>query len=329
MRICYLTPSLNVHGGIRVIIEHCNYLARKGHDVTLQSFGVIGQRYDWVKVDRRVNIIYRQNIRDVFDVVVAGSPPLCIILQLAQIRAKKFFFLQMAEHLFNPNDLAWQNACRRAYSVDFPIIGISKFTEYIVRNEFQRGIKPMYYIGNGVSGDFEPCIKEESGIVLVEGWEAYNAAKDIQYQAPEVAGMLKMQGYKIIAYSQFPLKTMKEIPDEYYCKPSQESLIGLYQRATILIKSSVYDARSCAPVEAMACNCVPVRAIYQGDDDLIHGYNSLISEYGKPKDQYENALKVLQDENLRHRLIQGCKEYRKQFLNWDTWGEILEDIFTK
>lgn len=310
-------------------MEHCNYFARKGHDVTLQSFGVSGQSYEWVKVDRRVKVVYRQNIKDVFDVVVAGSPPLCLILELAQLRAKKFFFLQMAEHLFDPGNLAWQNACRKAYNVDFPIIGISKFTEYIVRNEMKRENKPMYYIGNGVSSDFQPAEKREPGVVLVEGWECYNAAKDVYYQAADVAGLLKQQGYKIIAYSQFPLKSYKGIPDEYYVRPSQEVLISLYQRATILVKASMYDARSCAPVEAMACNCIPIRAIHQGDDDLLHGYNSLISEYGDGIKQYNNALRVLTDTNLRQRLIQGCKEYRKQLLDWEMWGGVIEEIFTR
>lgn len=327
MRIAYLTPSLNIHGGIRVLIEHCNHLAAKGHDVTLQNFTGNQDPAKYWKIDSRVKVVYETGVRDIYDVVVAGSPPLANILQRSNIRGKKFFLLQMAEHLFMPGNIRFMMECNHSYQVPFPIIGISRWVEYLLKNEKKRN-EPMYYIGNGVSEDFKPVVKPDEKIILIEGWESYNQAKDVSGEAHKVAKKLKEDGYTIKAFSQFPIKTNPGIPHQYIQSPSQEELVKLYQEATILLKASRLDARSCAPVEAIACNTVPVRAILHGDDDLLHGYNAMVSGYGDTEQLYRNAKKVLEDDNFRFKLVANCKQYRKEFLSWNKWIDIVEGIYT-
>jgi len=330
MRILYLTPSLNTHGGIRVLIEHCNGLANYGHNVTLQSFGGY-QELHWAKLSDKVKLIFSNQITDIYDVVVAGSPPLANLLERANISAKKFFLLQMAEHLFVPNNLKFKAECLQSYNVSYPIIGISRWVEYVLKHEFRR-LGKTYYIGNGVSEDFKPTQKiniSTKKTVLVEGWESYNAAKDVSGESHKVAKRLKDDGYTIIAFSQFPLKTNPQIPNRYVQTPTQEQLISLYQEATILLKASRLDARSCAPVEAMACNTVTVRSILHGDDDLIHLHNAMVSNYGDTEAYYQNAKLILEDYPLRQKLIENGKEYRKTYLDWAKWVNVLEQIFNQ
>ncbi len=327
MKICYLSPHLHrPHGGIRVIIEHCNHLAEFGHEVTLHVFGNAMTKA-WCKISEKIDIRYGGNVTDEFEVVVATTPPLALVLDAARISAKKFYFLQMAEHLFVKSNKEFNQKAYQSYRVGFPIIGISRWVEYLVRTEGHRGNLPMYYVGNGVSADFVPGKKDEQFTVLVEGWESYGDSKDVNNIAPKVAKSLKDDfGVRILAYSQFPIKRNVGIPDEYYEVPTQEALISLYQRSHIILKASLLDARSCAPVEAMCCGCVPVRAIVHGDDDLVNGYNCLRSEYDEDA-LYRGAARLIQDKGLLGRLSKNGAAYAKQWLNWPTWMRIIEEIY--
>lgn len=328
MQICYLAPHIHrPHGGIRVIFEHVNTLAAFGHECTLHVFGNPMQK-KWANISEKVDIRYGGQITDEFDVIVATTPPLALMLRDAKVSAKKLYFLQMAENLFTASAKDFNAKALESYRVPFPIIGISRWVEYYVRTVGKRGDAPMYYVGNGVSSDFRPDNGQQKQFtILVEGWQSYGDSKDVAGIAPKVAKRLKEEfGAYIIAYSQFPLTTMKDVPDEYYQVPSLPELVSLYQRSHILLKASLLDARSCAPVEAMACGCVPVRAIQHGDDDLIHGYNCLRSEYSE-KALYENAKRLIQDRRQLIWLMKNGKTYREQWLSWTNWMSIIESIY--
>jgi len=325
MKIMIITPSLNIHGGIRVLVEWANTLSRRGHEVTLQvENGMILQ--NWINIEEEVAVLPGAYwSAENFDIVVAGTPYIANRLDPMRTPAKKFFLLQMAEDMFAPGNLEYVGNCRRSYSVNMPIIGISQWVEGWVRK--WRGNKQMYYIGNGVSDNFTPGKKDKDLTILVEGWECYNPAKDVENLGPKVAKHLKAK-YKarIVAYSQFPIKTAKNVPDEYYQAPAPQKLVKLYQRPQLMIKATRLDARSCAPVEAMACGTVTARAIEQGDDDLIHRYNCLRGEYDLDE-LIANAEKILDKEKLRKQLESNGAKYRKRFLSWDYWMEQVEGIF--
>jgi len=316
MKILYLIPSLRPHGGIRVLVEHCNWLAEAGHEVTMLNWGE-GLTKPWLRISDKVELLSGSVIEDIYDVIVASTPPLANRLNATKVGAKKFFFLQMAEHLFSKANKAYNAECFKSYKVPFPIIGISRWVEYVVR-ENGRGSLPMYYIANGVGKEFQEAYKPDQLTILVEGWETYGDAKDVSRMAPKLAMRLKEEyNANIIAYSQLPLTYMKDVPDEYYQVPTADKIVELNQRAHIMLKASMYDARSCAPVEAMACGAVPIRAIFHGDDDLIHGHNAMVSAYGDEQAFYNNAKRAIEDIQLWINLRISGAEYRKQYLEWE------------
>lgn len=325
MKILILCPSLNPHGGVRVIVEWANGLARRGHDVAL--FVQHGRYQDWITIDGSVGVQYggHWSAND-YEVVIATTPPLALDLDSRRTPARKFYLLQMAEHLFSSPNNPYSKQAIQSYNVKMPIIGISRWVETVMKREFGR-TAPTYYIGNGVSSHFKPGGKRDKGLtVVVADWEGYNHAKDVQAIGPRVAQALKEEyGARIIGWSSQPLATMKDTPDEYYHRVSTEKLVEIYQRATFVIKASMYDARSTAPVEAMACGVPTARAIYLGDDDLYHGINAFVCGYN-----YEELLgisrRMAEDENLRKRLSDNGLEYRGAWLSWDYWLGIVEEI---
>ena len=322
---------MNIHGGVRIIVEWANHLSRRDHAVTLQIIRPAGYRWDnWIDIDSTVRIQVGQAINlNGYDIAVATFPAAALAMDADSSFCKKFYFLQMLENLFDPNP-AWHNLCFQSYKVKMPIIGISKWVEEEVRKH--RGDGKMYYVGNGVSDDFKPGQKDEGLTVLVEGWGGYNDAKDVDLLAPRVAEVLHREyGAKIIAFSQFPLSFHKKakqyeyILSEYHEAPNREALVRLYQRPDIMIKGTICDARSCAPVEAGKCGTITVRAIRNGDDDLIDQYNCLKCDYDFTL-FLENAKLLIENKDFRLHLQSNMLEYAARELSWETRMNEIENI---
>lgn len=317
MRIAYTIPSIARHGGMRIMFEHLNRLLEFGHEVV--AYYPRRGKPDWFQIHPHVQWEWNyEKLRGV-DVLVITSPH--TIDMVRKINAKKtFLFCQMAEHLFRPHDRKWQAQCRNFYIAPFPMLSISKWNIEMFEKQFGR-TAPTHYIGNGVNvQDFPIDSSVKDGkTVLVEGWECSNPSKDVDHVAPNVARRLKDEGYTILAYGALPIKVLPSVPDEYHEKPDMKTLNELYSRATILLKASKYDARACAPVEAMTKATVTARAIIEGDDDLIHGVNCLRSEYSFDG-LYASAKSLLESPDLRGELSAAC---------WTTlprWEKIMPSI---
>lgn len=326
MKLLITCPSVKVpHGGIRIILEWANRLTL-WHDVTLfVSDGYL--KTEWFTIDSRVKCVANLNTLKEQEIVIIASPHDINIENMIQPNQKCFIFMQMAEHIFNDRSIDWLSKCEKFYRSKYPLISISQWNIDMLKNKYQRAGE-THYIGNGVNLiDFPISNKPKDGkIVLVEGWEAGNSSKDNLHIGPKVAARLKARGFKIIAFSGLPLSTMPEAVSEYYYKADTETMNRLYESATILIKATNFDARACAPMEAMTKGTVTARAVNLGDDDLINEENSLKSLYDE-ESLFNNCLRLLTDTTLREKLSKNCIEHVQKY-DWDYWLQKINNIIT-
>lgn len=318
MRILIITPSFGFHGGIRNLISWANSLSiYHKHDVGI--FSICKDRPDanHFTIHESISVV-RGITAGAWDVLVIGSPH-SIGYQEAP-GMKKVLFMQQCEHLFRPKDKQWQAMCFEFYRSRHPMILYSQWNHQYV-NQFRRG--PTYYVGTSVSFDDFPIMDtfKDSRTVLVEGWEPTNPTKDANNIGPRVAERLRKEGYHIMAYSQLPLRTLPKVPHEYLQKPSLQALNDMYSRASILIKATLNDARSASPLEAMTKATPTVRAINQGDDDLMHDVNCLRSGYDEEA-LYQNAKRLLENPEWSDRL--GANGL--QYILKNSWRQVIKPI---
>lgn len=333
----------NPHGGLRVIMEWANRLT-KWHTVYL--YNMKGETScSWFKLDSQVTLCDVSKFWEV-ECVILTSPHSSHLMDMVLSRQKCFLFLQMMEHMFRPNDLSWLQQCKAFYSGRYPIISISEWNIEMLQSDFieheemvnfeldpsgnpVRLAKPVYYVGNGVNFNEFPvqAITKDKKTVLIEGWECSNPSKDVDLIAHQVAGRLKREGYRVIAYGGMPIKTNRGNLSEYYYRPTTSVMNMLYAESSVLIKASKYDARACAPMEAMTKGTVTARAIIKGDDDLINGYNCLRSGYDAAI-LYENAKELLVNSELYAELSRNCLEY-VQKNTWDYWMEKINALLCR
>jgi hypothetical protein len=322
LRIFLTCPTLTPHGGIRVILEWANRLSQRGHLIHLR---VDDRRdSDWFAIDRSVRIERTDEALQACDVLVVTSPHAVDYLEVDEAPARRFAFMQMAEHLFRPGDLRWHRQCERFYTTRAPLILISGWNRDLVRDFGRHG--PVHYVRNAVNLDDFPIEtpQKDGRTVLIEGWWPDNPTKDSDRIGAKVAARLAREGYRITAYGRNPLPQrdpFRRVPMRYIANPTLKQLNALYREAAILIKASHDDARACAPMEAMTKGTVTARAIERGDDDLVHDANCMRAPYDEIA-LYLTAKQLLDDVDLRQRLAASGRDYVAS----TTWDDCLDEI---
>ena len=319
MKIFIQSPNINSpHGGIRVINEWANRLTDLGHNVVL--FNQAGPvRCDFMPI--KCKIVNTINLLPKSDCLIVTSPHGAYLLDKDQPK-KKFIFLQMLEHLFNPTNKRFLNDCIKLYTSPYPLISISVWNIVKLRSTYKRK-GPIHYVGNGVNlDDFPISTKPKDGkVILLESPEPTNHAKDVDRIAIKVANYFKYKGYIIKGFGL--KKPTADIFDEFIVKPDLAQMNRLYEEATIMIKATKFDARSTAPMEAMTKGTVTVRAIIEGDDDLKES-NSYRTKYDYEKLLWTTKYALYAQQDTQKR-AENALLYVQTY-TWDYWINKINEI---
>jgi glycosyltransferase involved in cell wall biosynthesis len=321
LKICYLNLASQVFGGVRIVNEHCNRLADRGHEVGYCS--LTGDKVEWLPVRYHSFSWNEMNPRE-WDAIVATEVNTWPFLQRMVTPARKFTFVQMLEwKFFQASRPRAANRVKMYYHwLDLTPITISK---HIVKHLESCGHREVHLIPYGLDFDLfhpdEPIIPKGDKVrVLIEG-HVVNEAKDVDQLAWQACQYVR-DDIEVWGLSQFePLYPF----DQFFRLPKQEDLRRIYSACDILIKASKVEGKAASPFEAMACGCVPVCAINEGTDDLIYGKNCLLSQYNLLKLRH-NLKKLVNDDSLRGELAQNGLEYVREHFQWDDKIDILEGV---
>lgn len=304
-------------------IAIANRLAARGHDVeftVLKRFSPTQRNY-W-RWHPQVRVMTRPGSQ--YHVRLITSPH---SIHMARPR-RTVLHLQMLEHMFSPSVREWRKQCEAMYTHPAPMFSISAWNIDELKGTYGRTDANTFYIGNGVDHiDFprpeKSVIDSPRDYILVEGWHNYNPCKDVDRLAPKVAGRLKKEyGIRVIGYGVVAPMDYRDVLDEFHVAPSLAKMVQLYRGAKFLLKASLYDARSCSPVEAMALGVPTVRAIHMGDDDLIGGFNCYRSLYNEQDLYYEASRMFVPGGGFLH--YAEMHDYVNEFLDWARHIDSLE-----
>jgi len=324
-RIAYCTPGLGPCGGVRVIVEHVNRLAARGHDVVLVASRP--ESPHWIKVDVPIIPIQALQEAKLLDAVVAtGFQTVEWSLQIPARR--RYYFVQMMEYtFFSQGSNGWQKA-RDTYQLaetrGFRVITIAEWLQRALYNGWRIDAD---IVPNGVNQEqFYPDRPAgRANAFLVEG-DDRNQAKDVDHVSWRVALELRrLYGVELWGYSAINHPFVPEM-DRHVLVPTTEQMRQMYSRCSFLLKASKYEGRACAPVEAMSCGTTTVRGIMEGDDDLLDGVNCLLTGYNYD-DVLAAAKRLMEGQLLQKFLERGCLQYAKQHLQWDDKIDALEKIY--
>lgn len=336
MKIVYTLLGLGVAGGIRIVIEHCNRLAERGHSVTLVPLSHQGDlptpddfwmplRCGLAKVEDL------ESLAEAADVVIATEANTAEPVAKLETKAEKYYFIQMRESLFflfgNP---LWAGQVEMNYKrfkgVLKPIV-ISWWLKDFLEKIY--GYEDIPIVPNGVNTDMfypDPAYpKREFPRVLIEG-HTHGEAKDVGNMSFETVEAYKRMVGPVEVWGVSQLEPQYPF-DHFVQMATQEEMRQLYSSCDVLVKASRYEGRSCIDVEAMACGCAVNRAITFGQDDLIHGYNCMKVQYGDFQGFFNHLVAMLKENTVRSMLVANGLRYVRENLDWDPFIDRLETIY--
>ncbi len=368
MKIIYvLACEIIPIGAVRIVVEHCNRLAARGHEVYLATPNKGADRlhprpdcivpkeledliggFDIQKappgypLNESVTLVSLDEIPSLepFDAAVGtgwGTWPLT-----GSIRASRHYGLcQMVEHLNFPENYIergrnfFKELMLISRSSTFKLIALSSWIkDYFL--QVGRKDEDVIVLPYGVDfdkfyPDIDPTfIKEKEsrkGKVILIPGYEMNQSKNIR-DAWTVANRVKNNiDVQIWGFSLVPASLRYDL---YAQEPSQDTIRKIYSVSDVMLQTSVYEARGgLYAVEAMACGCPVVATYCGGVEDLIPEKTCLSTAQRDLDSLIEATTRILTGDKLAARLKHDALEYVHKELTWDPIIDKLEVILSE
>ena len=319
LRIVYVTEDTGVGGGHRVVFEHLNGLAARGHECELWS---LGGEPDWFDLEVPV-----RTFEDYDELVEALEPVEAIkvatwwntaapVWRASVVHGVAIYFVQDIETSYYPNHPDAQAAVLNSYRQEFRYLTTSGWVADRLR---ELGLDPRA-IPPGVDLDTfrELGLAREDDVLLTVG--RTHPLKNLELtlaawrSMPDGRPRLWMFGIE------------PELADqpgmEYFELPSDAELNELLNRATALVQTSRHEGFCLPLLEAMAAGVPVVCTDAHGNRDFCRdGENCLMAD-DEPAAVRRAVGRLLADPELRERLAEGGRRTAAGY----AWSPLLDRI---
>lgn len=321
--LMFVMPSVQISGGVLVILKHAAILQSAGVDVTLITQG---QETGYVEKDGAVlpvlsdknNLYY-----GTFDKAVATLwSTLTFVTQYEHVK-ERFYFVQNFETDFYEWGHIFKIQANQTYnpSVDVKFITISAWCKDWLEKKYER---QSAFAPNGLDLTlFQPHRRKLDGKVkiLIEGnSEDYYKNVDESFK---IVDLLNKEKYEIwyLSYQGTPKKGY--YVDRFMHKVPYEEVAKIYGQCDILLKTSILESFSYPPLEMMGTGGFVVVAPNGGNIEyLIDRKNCLFYSHDDLSTAVAAIEEIRTDPKLQEQLYNGGVETAKM----RDWNNIEEDV---
>ena len=355
MRISFLLPEYFAFpiGGYRVVYEYADFLAARGHAVTIifpRRPRAPGQAASWLEPAKQrlwslktrlrnrplvpwhplhpsVKLLLVPLVQDSLipdgDVIIATAWSTAQpVADLSHAKGAKFYLIQHYETWGGPKeevDATWRLPLYK--------VVISKWLQELGG---QLGATNMRHIPNGIDlGRFRVTTPPEDRPFSILSIYHKQEFKGV----PDALAALSSyhERFPDVPVTMFGASSRgSEIPDwiQYIANPDQDALVrDVYNRHAVYFGASIAEGWALPPAEAMACGCAFVGTDIGGFRDYAtDGDTALLSPAGDREGLLRNLVRITEDPALRTRIQRRGTENIQQF-TWDAAGSALESYF--
>ena len=312
--IGFFLPTLNVSGGIYVILKHATFLRDSGWDVDLilPSTNInlfVFEGYKFNTISLKDSTMAAQ-----YDIIVATLYSTLYTI-LNYYRTKKHLYLvQNYETNFYPHGKYFRGIAEKTYSARFGVeyITISKWCERWLWNKYK---KKARYAPNGI--DFENYIYYRRDLnkkrirILIEG-DSSSYYKNVD-ESFKIIEKLDKNDFEIWYLSSNGKPKSWYKFDKFFNKVSFETVKNIYYQCDILIKSSWLESFSYPPLEMMATGGFCIVVPNSGNKEYLKdGKNCLFYKLGEIDDAIKRLNQLISDNNLQKHLYENGIETAKK-----------------
>ena len=323
--IVFVTPTLQISGGMSVILKHCVMLKKAQYDVTLINQG--NEKLEEIEKDGvKLNVVSYNDV-SIGATIEKAVATLWTTANFLEIYAKikqRYYLVQGFETDFYQAGECFKMSANRTYCLNISVkyITISKWCQKWLQNKYKKEVK---YAPNGIDEkSFYPIRREWSGRkirILIEG-NSNDYYKNVD-ESFKIVDLLDKEKYEIWFMSYLGNPKEGYHVDKFLHKIPYEEVPQIYRECDILIKSSILESFSYPPLEMMATGGYVVVAPNDGNVEYLRdGENCLFYEHENLKTAVDAIERVRTDKNLRDLLYEnGIKTAKAR-----DWDDVQDEI---
>jgi len=360
LRINYVLPAVRLTGGVRVIVEIADRLARRGHQVTVTAYGREGD-LDWARPAFDCRFVRRGRFhkyrvaaarrllpgwheQDLKIKALAERVPDCDInvataafTAFSVDRSRRgipFHHMQHYDAVFYPDDPYARQAAIEACCLPMRRIANSTWLSELLKE--RHGLRDAALVFPAIDHEvFRPGPRaarddEPPGgfrVVTLGRSDAVKGFVDLLQAAAIAAG--RGRAIDLVVFgTETPLPVLPGAPYRHVGRRVNQDLAQLYRSADVVVTPSWYESFPLPPLEAMACGVPVITTRYGTEDYAVDGRNALVVPPRDPQRLAEAILRLAQDGALREALARGGVETARGF-TWDATVGTVERLFSE
>jgi len=320
--IGFAVPSIQISGGIYVVLEHASFLQDSGWDVdllipqtNLNFVEFKGHKFNSISLDKAI-------IMAQYDVLVATLYSTVYMVLNYPKAKRKLYLVQGYETDFFTYGNKNRGEAEKTYSIPFGLeyITISKWCESWLRKKY--GQKPKF-APNGI--DLNSFMEHKRELnktkirIIIEG-DNLSPIKNVD-ESFRIVEKLDKNRYEIwyMSYNGKPKKWYRV--DKFLNKIPYHNVKNVYGQCDILIKSSYLESFSYPPLEMMATGGFCIVVPNNGNIEYLKNEeNCLFYKLGDIDSAIQHIERLISDEQLQlhlyeNGLITAKKREWKNFKN--------------
>jgi glycosyltransferase involved in cell wall biosynthesis len=293
MKITFVLPFVNLTGGIKILFEHANRLARRGHTITIvypgvafhsDSFGLTNMSWQWrlieaplrqlkywffvtllhksdaawFPLDPKIRLIRTPDLSDQYipaaDIVIGTAPEtINFVASYSQSKGTKVHFAQDYEIWALPESFVDSTFSHP----EMHLITIGSWQKKLYEEKFGRTVEAI--IPNGVNleqfndNGKDYSLKSHETIRVLMNY--HHAAYKAMNDGFAAIEVARQLGasIQIVMFGVHPLKDDVRSDVEYHQNISENDLPNLYRKSDIFLWPTHREGFGLPPMEALAC----------------------------------------------------------------------------
>ena len=316
--IGFVLPSLEISGGVKVVLIHALFLQEQGWDVDLL---VPETNINLFKFkDHQLNVIglNKAILSAQYDILVATLyTTLYFVINYSKVKRRLYLVQSYETDFFSFGEII-RNEAEKTYNIPFGVeyITISKWCQTWLWEKYKKKSK---YAPNGIYykefKEHKRNLRKPKIRILIEG-DNSSIFKNVD-ESFKIVEKLDKNKYEIwyMSYKAKP-KSWYRV-DKFLNKVAFEKVNEIYGKCDILIKSSLLDSFSFPPLRMMATGGYNIIAPTGGNVEyLINEENCLFYKQGDIDDAIHCIERLISDEVLQQHLYEnGLITVKKRDLN--------------
>ena len=319
MRFSFVFPSSGIRtGGVIVLYEFANGLARRGHQVNFFHGPTWPTRVD--RIDQLPDLCFGHGV-DHFIVDSFDDPELP--------EADVMFHSSLPSRLGLPavfvqgHRMFGGDTERTTFRELMPKLCVASWLTEIGAG-YGVPAEQLMYVPPGIDHEvFIDLGKERTIDVAVlyhphteKGWDvASTALAALRERNPDL---------RLVVFGRDELDPVPSGIEFLHGLEHEELIPRMYSRTRVFLQTSYNEGFGLTPVEAMACGCALVTTDCGGSRDYaLDGDTALVVPPGEPDRVVEAVESLLSDDQLRTRLASRGEKHVRRF-DWDSSAALLE-----